>query len=48
MPTVAVNHNIAGSATYPNPAHGTITYHDTGVAQDGCQNAYLTFNFTSN
>ena len=48
MPTVAVSHNIAGGATYPNPAHGTITYHDTGVAQDGCQGAYLTFNFTSN
>ena len=48
MPTVAVNHNIAGGGTYTNTNHGTITYHDTNVPQDGCQGAYLTFNFTSN
>ena len=48
MPQVDVSFNIPGGVTHNPLAHGTITYHDTTVSQDGCQGKFLKFNFTTN
>lgn len=47
MVPVAENQNV-GSGSTALGSDGSLVFHDSGINQDGCKNAYLVASFTSN